>query len=1060
MPKRMDIKKVMVIGSGPIVIGQAAEFDYAGTQACLALKEEGYEVVLVNSNPATIQTDVQIADKVYMEPLTLEYVAKIVRYERPDAIVPGLGGQTGLNLAVQLAKKGVLQECQVEILGTSFQSIEQAEDRELFKELCQSLGEPVLPSLIANNIDEAVEAAKRIGYPVVLRPAFTLGGTGGGFADDETQLREMMRNALSLSPVHQVLIEKSIKGYKEIEYEVIRDHNDTAIAICNMENIDPVGVHTGDSIVVAPSQTLTNKEYQLLRDSALRLIRALKIEGGCNVQFALDPLSFNYYLIEVNPRVSRSSALASKASGYPIARVSAKIAVGLTLDEIRIANTPASFEPALDYVVTKIARFPFDKFSDASNQLGTQMKATGEVMSVGRTMEESLLKAVRSLETGVCHIYHKKFDDWTVDRMLSYIKEGTDDRLYAIAELIRRGVELALIYNSTKIDMFFLEKFKNIVEFEKVVAANPRDIETLRDAKRMGFSDKFIGQLWGMSQKEMFLLRREHNIFPVYKMIDTCASEFSSYVPYFYSTYEQENESIVSEREKIVVLGSGPIRIGQGVEFDYSTVHAIWSIRAAGYEAIIINNNPETVSTDYTTSDKLYFEPLTVEDVMNVITLEKPKGIVVSLGGQTAINLAEPLHELGVPIIGTGVEAIRNAEDRGCFEKIMEELGIPQPEAEAVTDIEAGVRAAERIGYPVLVRPSYVLGGRAMQIVSNEERLRHYLQTAVEVNEDSPVLVDRYIMGRELEVDAICDGKDVFIPGIMEHVEKTGIHSGDSISVYPTFSVSQKAKDKIIDYTVRLGRRIGIVGLYNIQFILDGEEDVYVIEVNPRSSRTVPFLSKATGVPMADIATRVILGHSLREQGITEVYGRERSRWFVKAPAFSFAKIRGMESYLSPEMKSTGEAIGYDNKLTRALYKALQSSGMTVANYGTIFLTIADKDKQDALPLVRRFYDLGFNIEATKGTAEFLRQHGIRTRTRRKLSEGSTEIIDSLRQGHVSYVINTIDINQHNTRLDGYEIRRTAVENNVTIFTALETVKVLLDVLEEITLGVSTIDAE
>ena len=1060
MPKRTDIKKVMVIGSGPIVIGQAAEFDYAGTQACLALKEEGYEVVLVNSNPATIQTDVQIADKVYMEPLTLEYVAKIVRYERPDAIVPGLGGQTGLNLAVQLAKKGVLQECQVEILGTSFQSIEQAEDRELFKELCQSLGEPVLPSLIANNIDEAVEAAKRIGYPVVLRPAFTLGGTGGGFADDETQLREMMRNALSLSPVHQVLIEKSIKGYKEIEYEVIRDHNDTAIAICNMENIDPVGVHTGDSLVVAPSQTLTNKEYQLLRDSALRLIRALKIEGGCNVQFALDPLSFNYYLIEVNPRVSRSSALASKASGYPIARVSAKIAVGLTLDEIRIANTPASFEPALDYVVTKIARFPFDKFSDASNQRGTQMKATGEVLSVGRTMEESLLKAVRSLETGVCHIYHKKFDDWTVDRMLSYIKEGTDDRLYAIAELIRRGVELALIYNSTKIDMFFLEKFKNIVEFEKVVAANPRDIETLRDAKRMGFSDKFIGQLWGMSQKEMFLLRREHNIFPVYKMIDTCASEFSSYVPYFYSTYEQENESIVSEREKIVVLGSGPIRIGQGVEFDYSTVHAIWSIRAAGYEAIIINNNPETVSTDYTTSDKLYFEPLTVEDVMNVITLEKPKGIVVSLGGQTAINLAEPLHELGVPIIGTGVEAIRNAEDRGCFEKIMEELGIPQPEAEAVTDIEAGVRAAERIGYPVLVRPSYVLGGRAMQIVSNEERLRHYLQTAVEVNEDSPVLVDRYIMGRELEVDAICDGKDVFIPGIMEHVEKTGIHSGDSISVYPTFSVSQKAKDKIIDYTVRLGRRIGIVGLYNIQFILDGEEDVYVIEVNPRSSRTVPFLSKATGVPMADIATRVILGHSLREQGITEVYGRERSRWFVKAPAFWFAKIRGMESYLSPEMKSTGEAIGYDNKLTRALYKALQSSGMTVANYGTIFLTIADKDKQDALPLVRRFYDLGFNIEATKGTAEFLRQHGIRTRTRRKLSEGSTEIIDSLRQGHVSYVINTIDINQHNTRLDGYEIRRTAVENNVTIFTALETVKVLLDVLEEITLGVSTIDAE
>ena len=1060
MPKRRDINKVMVIGSGPIVIGQAAEFDYAGTQACLALKEEGYEVILVNSNPATIMTDTHIADKVYMEPLTLEYVAKIIRFERPDAIVPGLGGQTGLNLAVQLAKKGILKECQVEILGTSFESIERAEDRELFKELCESLGEPVIESKIAMSVEEAVEVAAQIGYPVVLRPAYTLGGTGGGFVDNEEQLREMMRHALFLSPVHQVLVEKSIKGYKEIEFEVMRDHNDTAISICCMENIDPVGVHTGDSIVVAPCQTLTNKEFQMLRDSALKIIRELKIEGGCNVQFALDPLSFKYYLIEVNPRVSRSSALASKASGYPIARVTAKVAVGLTLDEIMLANTPASFEPTLDYVVTKVARFPFDKFSDASNKLGTQMKATGEVMSIGRTMEESLLKALRSLETGVCHIYHKKFDGWSDAQLLEYIKDATDDRLYAIAQLIRNGIDLVLIYDNTKIDMFFLEKFKNIVEFEREVKAHPMDVETLRDAKRMGFSDKFIGQLWGISQYDVYRLREKNGLFPVYKMIDTCASEFSSYVPYFYSTYEDENESVVSDKEKIVVLGSGPIRIGQGVEFDYSTVHAIWSIREAGYEAIIINNNPETVSTDYTTSDKLYFEPLMVEDVMNVIHLEKPKAIVVSLGGQTAINLAEPLAQLGVPIIGTDTQAIKNAEDRGCFEKIMEELRIPQPEAEAVTDIETGVKAAARIGYPVLVRPSYVLGGRAMQIVSNEERLRHYLQTAVEVNEDSPVLVDRYIMGKELEVDAICDGKDVFIPGIMEHVERTGIHSGDSISVYPTFSVSQKAKDKIIDYTVKLGLRIGIVGLYNIQFILDENDEVYVIEVNPRSSRTVPFLSKSTGVPMAHIATQVILGKTLRELGITEVYGKEKKRWYVKAPAFSFAKIRGMESYLSPEMKSTGEAIGYDNKLTRALYKALQSSGMTVANYGTIFLTIADKDKQDALPLVRRFYDLGFNIEATKGTAEFLRQHGIRTRTRRKLSEGSTEIIDSLRQGHVSYVINTIDINQHNTRLDGYEIRRTAVENNVTIFTALETVKVLLDVLEEITLGVSTIDAE
>ena len=1060
MPKRLDIKKVMVIGSGPIVIGQAAEFDYAGTQACLALREEGYEVILVNSNPATIMTDTNIADKVYMEPLTLEYVAKIIRYERPDAIVPGLGGQTGLNLAVQLAKKGILKECQVEILGTSFESIERAEDRELFKELCESLGEPVLPSEIACSIEEGLAAADRIGYPVILRPAFTLGGTGGGFADNAEQCAEIMRNALSLSPAHQVLVEKSIKGYKEIEYEVIRDSNDTAIAVCNMENIDPVGVHTGDSIVVAPSQTLTNKEYQLLRDSALKIIRELKIEGGCNVQFALNPLSFEYYLIEVNPRVSRSSALASKASGYPIARVSAKIAVGLTLDEIHIATTPASFEPTLDYVVTKIARFPFDKFADASNRLGTQMKATGEVMSVGRTLEESLLKAVRSLETGVCHIYHKRFDSMSNEEMMEYIKEGTDDRLYAIAQLIRNGVDLTLIYTNTKIDLFFLEKFRNIVEFEKTVREHPLDEEVLRDAKRMGFSDKYIGQLWGLSEHEMYRLREKWNIFPVYKMIDTCASEFDSYVPYFYSTYEQENESVVSDREKIVVLGSGPIRIGQGVEFDYSTVHAIWTIRQAGYEAIIINNNPETVSTDYTTSDKLYFEPLTVEDVMNVIRLEKPKGVVVSLGGQTAINLAEPLAELDVPIIGTDVVAIRNAEDRGCFERIMEELGIPQPQAEAVTTVEDGVKAAARIGYPVLVRPSYVLGGRAMQIVSNEETLRHYMHTAVEVNENSPVLVDKYIMGKELEVDAICDGKQVFIPGIMEHVEKTGIHSGDSISVYPTFSVSQAVRDKIIDYTVKLGLKIGVIGLYNIQFICDNNDEVYVIEVNPRSSRTVPFLSKSTGVSMADIATRVILGHSLAEQGIHEVYHPDRKRWFVKAPAFSFSKIRGMDSYLSPEMKSTGEAIGYDNSLTRALYKALQSSGMQVSNYGTVFMTVADKDKPEALKIARRFYNLGFNIEATSGTADYLRKHGIRTRLRRKLSEGSNDIIETLRQGHVNYVINTIDLDQHSTRLDGYEIRRTAVENNITIFTALETVRVLLDVLEEITLGISTIDAE
>ena len=1061
MPKRTDIHKVLVIGSGPIVIGQAAEFDYAGTQACLALREEGYEVVLINSNPATIMTDTDIADKVYMEPLNLEYVARIIRHERPDAIVPGLGGQTGLNLAVQLAKKGVLKECQVEILGTSFESIEKAEDRQLFKDLCESLGEPVLPSETANSIEEGLKAAADIGYPVVLRPAFTLGGTGGGFADDEEECREMLKNALAISPAHQVLVEKSIKGYKEIEYEVMRDANDTAITICNMENLDPVGVHTGDSIVVAPSQTLTNKEYHMLRDSALKIIRALQIEGGCNVQFALDPYSFQYYLIEVNPRVSRSSALASKASGYPIARVSAKIAVGLHLDEIQLANTCAAFEPALDYVVTKIARFPFDKFSDANNTLNTQMKATGEVMSIGRTMEESLLKAVRSLETGVCHIYHKKFDDWNIDRLLTYIKTPTDDRLYAIGQLIRLGCDLNLIYNATKIDMFFLEKIKNIVEFETTVKAGRGDAQTLRDAKKMGFSDKFIGMLWDMSEADVFRLRKAENIFPIYKMIDTCASEFASYVPYFYSTYECENESIVSDKKKIVVLGSGPIRIGQGVEFDYSTVHAIWSIRDAGYEAIIINNNPETVSTDYTTSDKLYFEPLTVEDVMNVIELEKPDGVVVSLGGQTAINLAPPLDALGVPIIGTDVEAIDKSENRDSFEKIMNELGIPQPKGIAVTNIEDGVKVAQQIGYPVLVRPSFVLGGRAMEIVANEESLRHYLQNAVEIDVDQPVLVDKYIMGKELEVDAICDGKDVFIPGIMEHVERTGVHSGDSISIYPTFSVSQAVKDKIIDYTLRLGPAIGIVGLYNIQFIADSHDDVYVIEVNPRSSRTVPFLSKATGVRMADIATKVILGHSLKEQGITEVYKAEKKRWYVKAPAFSFSKLKGMDTYLSPEMKSTGEAIGYDRSLKRALYKALQSSGLNVANYGTVLVTIADSDKAAALDLVRRFYNLGFNIEATNGTAKYLKAHGIRTRVRKKLSEnGSDEILVALRQGHIAYVINTIDVSHGDSHTDGAEIRRAAVENNVSMFTSLDTVKVLLDVLEEITIGVSTIDAE
>ena len=1057
MAKRTDLKKILVIGSGPIVIGQAAEFDYAGTQACLALKEEGYEVILCNSNPATIMTDTTIADKVYMEPLTLEYVAKIVRHERPDAIVPGIGGQTGLNLAMQLEKKGILKECQVELLGTSSESIERAEDRELFKELCEELGEPVLPSAIANTVDEAVKVAEKIGYPVVLRPAFTLGGTGGGFADDEQEFMGLIKNALALSPVHQVLIEKSIKGFKEIEYEVIRDANDTAITVCNMENLDPVGIHTGDSIVVCPSQTLTNKEYQILRDSALKIIRALKVEGGCNVQFALDPESFQYYLIEVNPRVSRSSALASKASGYPIARVSAKISVGMTLDEIMLVNTPASFEPALDYVVTKMPRFPFDKFTDANQKLGTQMKATGEVMSVGRTFEESLLKAIRSLETGVNHLYMQKFEAEKTESLMDYIKIGTDDRIYAIAELLRRGVEVPVIAAETRIDRFFLDKMKKIVDMEKELKQCPGDMAVLYQAKRNGFSDKAIAWLWSKKETDIFKMRKDAHIFPVYKMIDTCASEFKSYVPYFYSTYEIENESVIEDRKKIIVLGSGPIRIGQGVEFDYSTVHAVKTIKEAGFEAIIINNNPETVSTDYTTSDKLYFEPLCEEDVMNVIELEKPDGIIASLGGQTAVNLAKPLEDRGVKIIGTDCTAIEKAENRDAFEKLLSDLAIPQPQGRAVTNIEEGVKAANEIGYPVLVRPSFVLGGRAMQIVAKEEHLRHYLKTAVEIDEDKPVLVDKYICGKEVEIDAICDGKDVFVPGIMELVERTGVHSGDSISVYPTFSISDKVKSIILEYAKKLGIGIGIIGLFNIQFIVDKEENVYIIEVNPRSSRTVPFLSKATGYPLADIATKVILSKSLKEQGIDMIYPEEKKRWYVKAPAFSFAKLNGMDAYLSPEMKSTGEAIGYDDKLPRAMYKALIASGVKMQNYGTVVVTLADEDKEEALPLIKRFYDMGFNIEATVGTGEFLKAHGIRTRIRRKLSENSTEILEAIRAGYVSYVINTRAILSGIHYEDGLAIRRTAIENNVTMFTSLDTVRVLLDVLEEITIGVSTI---
>ncbi len=891
MAKRTDIKKVLIIGSGPIVIGQAAEFDYAGTQACLALKEEGYEVVLVNSNPATIMTDTTIADKVYMEPLTLEYIAKILRFERPDAIVPGIGGQTGLNMAMLLERKGVLRECGVELLGTSSESIERAEDREKFKEMCQSIGEPVIPSEITYSIGEAEAAAGRIGYPVVLRPAFTLGGTGGGFAENDSELREIAVNAFKLSPVHQVLVEKSVKGYKEIEFEVMRDSADHAITICGMENVDPVGVHTGDSIVVAPILSLNEHDLKMLNDSAIRIIRELKIEGGCNVQFALNPNSSEYFLIEVNPRVSRSSALASKASGYPIARVTAKIALGMELSEIPVAGGTAATEPSLDYIVAKFPRFPFDKFTSAPNTLGTQMKATGEVMGIGSNLEECVLKSVRSLEIGAYHLHLPKFDGWSEEALLDYISDARDDNVFAVTQLLRMGVSVEKLHEVTQITELFLESFRKIVEMERQLAENVNDLETLRKAKKMGFSDRIVASLWRLEETEVYAKRKAHGIIPVFRMVDTLHT--GKYIAYLYSSYSGENDSRLTDKKKIVDLGAGPIRIGQGVEFDYSTVHAVQTIKRRGYEAIIINNNPETVSTDYTTADKLYFEPLTAEDVMAIIDFEQPEGVVASLGGQTAVNLAQPLFDRGVRIIGTDCAAIERAENRDSFEKILLELNIPQPKGRAVTRIEDGVAAAAEIGYPVLVRPSFVLGGRAMQIVANEQQLRHYLKTAVEIDADKPVLVDKYIEGKEVEVDAICDGRDVFVPGIMELVERTGIHSGDSISVYPSFSISDKVKGVILQYAKKLGIGIGIVGLYNIQFIVDRNENVYIIEVNPRSSRTVPFLSKATGYSLADIATDVILGLSLKEQGIFDIYPQEKKRCYVKVPVFSFQKLPG-----------------------------------------------------------------------------------------------------------------------------------------------------------------------
>ncbi|MGI6462842.1 MAG: carbamoyl-phosphate synthase large subunit [Candidatus Scatomorpha sp.] len=1056
MPKRTDLKKILIIGSGPIVIGQGAEFDYAGTQACLAIKEEGYELVLVNSNPATIMTDTNMADKVYMEPLTLEYLAKILRYERPDGIIAGLGGQTALNLAIQLEEKGVLKECKIELLGTSSESIKRAEDRDEFKALCQKIGEPVIPSEISYNTEHAKEAAKHIGYPVVLRPAFTLGGTGGGFAESEEELIELCENAFALSPINQVLLEKSVRGFVEIEFEVMRDSSGKCITVCGMENVDPVGVHTGDSIVVAPILTLSEEDKRRLNESAIKILKELSIAGGCNVQFAFNPVSREYYLIEINPRVSRSSALASKATAYPIARVSAKIAIGMNLDEIEIGPGMASEEPQPGYIISKVPRFPFDKFENAATTLGTQMKATGEVMGIGMNFSESLLKGLRSLEIGIYHIYMAKFDSFTDSELFEYIAKFNYDNIYAIAELFRRGAETEKIHEISKISDHFLNAVKEITELETALSKNIGNTELLTQAKKLGFSDRAVARFWKTNEDEIFKFRKENKIFPEFKMVNSKNSK--AYIPYFFSTYNAAGDSVPDSKKKIIVLGSGPIRIGQGVEFDYSSVHAISTIRRFGQEAIIINNNPETVSTDYNMADKLYFEPLTTEDVMNIVLFEKPDGVIASLGGQTAINLANSIMRRGVRLIGTDCDAIEMSENRENFEKLLANLGIPHPQGKAVLTIQDGIDIANEVGFPVLVRPSFVLGGRAMQIVANEEQLRHYLSSAFMIDSEKPVLVDKYIYGKEVELDAVCDGTDVFVPGIMELVERTGVHSGDSISVYPPFSISDSVKGKILSYTKKLALESGIIGLCNIQYIVDKDENVYVIEINPRSSRTVPFLSKATGFRLADIATEIILGKSLKEQGIFSIYPEEKKRYYVKVPVFSSNKIRGLDAYLSPEMKSTGEAIGYDDKLNRALYKALQASGMKMQNYGTVLATIADSDKEEALPLIRRFYNLGFNIVATRGTAGFLKKSGIRTRALRKISEGSSEIPEAIRQGHIAYIINTGSYSSMHKTNDGREIRKLATEHNANLFTALDTVNVLLDVLEETTLCISTID--
>ncbi|GGI41643.1 carbamoyl-phosphate synthase large subunit [Mammaliicoccus stepanovicii] len=1051
MPKQTDIKSILVIGSGPIIIGQAAEFDYAGTQACLALKEEGYKVILVNSNPATIMTDTEIADTVYIEPLTLDFVSRIIRKEQPDALLPTLGGQTGLNMAIELHENGVLEENNVRLLGTQLASIHQAEDRELFRSLMNELNEPVPESDIINDLDGAIAFANEIGYPLIVRPAFTMGGTGGGICHDEKELREVVQNGLKYSPVSQCLLEKSIAGYKEIEYEVMRDKNDSAIVVCNMENIDPVGIHTGDSIVVAPSQTLSDIEYQMLRDVSLKIIRALKIEGGCNVQLALDPDSLNYYIIEVNPRVSRSSALASKATGYPIAKLAAKIAVGMTLDEMLnpvTGTSYAAFEPALDYVVSKIPRFPFDKFEKGERHLGTQMKATGEVMAIGRTYEESLLKAIRSLEYGVHHLGLPNGEAFELDFIEERIKAQDDERLFFIGEAIRRGTSLERIHELTQIDYFFLNKFKHIIDIEHDLKLNKGNLEMLQWAKQYGFSDKVIAHRWEQTEREIYDLRQVNHINPVYKTVDTCAAEFESETPYFYGTYEQENESIVSDKDKIIVLGSGPIRIGQGVEFDYATVHAVWAIQEAGYEAIIVNNNPETVSTDFSISDKLYFEPLTEEDVMSIINHEQPKGVVVQFGGQTAINLADKISEKGIQILGTSLEDLNRAEDRKEFEALLQKIKVPQPLGITATSVQEATDNAKEIGYPIVVRPSYVLGGRAMEIVYAEEELRNYMEQAVKASPEHPVLIDRYLTGKEIEVDAISDGETVVIPGIMEHIERAGVHSGDSIAVYPPQTLSEQEIEMLVDYTTKLAKGLNIIGLINIQFVLSKGE-VFVLEVNPRASRTVPFLSKITDIPMAKIATKSILNISLNEQGYESGLVPYKEGVYVKAPVFSFNKLKNVDITLGPEMKSTGEVMGKDSTLEKALYKGLTASGLQVQDHGTVLFTVSDKDKEEALNIAKRFYEIGYRIFATKGTAKYFEEYNIPVFTVGKIGH-EHDILSAIRNGEVQLVINTMTKGKVYER-DGFQIRRESVENGIPCLTSLDTANALAVVIESMT---------